>query len=282
MILRDRSWSAALAVLALVAALLVSFGTTDTSSAFLARVVNSTDTAASAPFFTCREANTAPASDLFVYPLAETGGTAAADVSGNSRPGTYTAGGVTYGATGPCGRDTPNRAITLDGSSGYVSGPTQSQAGPAEFTVEVWFKTTTTRGGKLIGFGNLRTGQSASYDRHVYMSNAGSLLFGVFPGAVRTVVSPAGYNDGAWHHVAASLSGTAGMALYVDGALVAANPAIKTAQNYTGFWRVGYDHLNGWTTPPSSFFFAGSLAFAAVYTSALSAEQVQSHYVAGT
>ena len=45
--------------------------------------------------------------------------------------------------------------------------------GPNTFTVEAWFKTTTTTGGKIIGFGNRRPGRSSSYDRHVYMDNAG-------------------------------------------------------------------------------------------------------------
>ena len=38
-----------------------------------------------------------------------------------------------------------------------------------------WFKTSTTHGGKLIGFGNQQTGNSGAYDRHVYMENTGQL-----------------------------------------------------------------------------------------------------------
>ncbi|GAB2935054.1 hypothetical protein GCM10027047_34390 [Rhodococcus aerolatus] len=272
------------AALGVVAALLLSLATISTSSAFSARVTNSTDTAATAPYFTCRAADVAPSSAYFVYPLSETTGTTAADVSaGTNRPGTYTAGGVTYGATGPCERDSPNRGITLNGSTGYVSGPTTTQANPVNFTEEIWFRTTTRTGGKLIGFGNARTGSSGNYDRHLYLSDSGAVYFGVYPNAVRTVNSPAGYNDGTWHHAAASLSSTAGMALYVDGALVATDPATTTAQNYTGYWRIGYDNNSGWGTgTPTSNFFAGSLAFAAVYTSVLTADQVQSHYIAGS
>lgn len=272
------------AALGVVAALLLSLATISTSSAFSARVTNSTDTAATAPFFTCRGADVAPTSAYFVYPLSEaTGATTAADVStGTNRPGTYGPAGVTYGTTGPCERDTPNRGITLNGSTGYVSGPNSTQTNLNNFTEEIWFKTTTTRGGKLIGLGNLRTGGSASYDRHLYMDNSGAIYFGVYPGLVRTVNSRTGYNDGNWHHAAASLSSTAGMALYVDGALVATDPATTTAQNYAGYWRIGYDSNGGWTNSPASNFFAGSLAYAALYTSVLTADQIQSHFVAGS
>ena len=63
----------------------------------------------------------------------------------------------------------------------------------------MWFRTTTADG-KLIGFGNSRTGPSSSYDRHIFMNNAGQPVFGVHPGAVKTITSPGSYADGKWHH----------------------------------------------------------------------------------
>jgi hypothetical protein len=45
----------------------------------------------------------------------------------------------------------------------------------------MWFKTTTTSGGTLIGFGNSQTGVSGSTDRQILMSNTGQLHFGVYP-----------------------------------------------------------------------------------------------------
>lgn len=123
---------------------------------------------------------------------------------------------------------------------------------PAEFSTELWFRTTSSQGGKLIGYGSSSSGNSSSYDRHVYMSNSGELVFGVYPGSAQTIRSAAGYNDGQWHHVVAS-QGAEGMELHVDGALVAENSAVTTAQSYAGYWRVGGDNLNGWPTTPGSF-----------------------------
>ena len=48
---------------------------------------------------------------------------------------------------------------------------------------------------------------------------SGSVAFGVYPGFSATVQSRAGYNDGAWHYVVASLS-SSGMQLFLDGKTV--------------------------------------------------------------
>ncbi|MCZ2403438.1 hypothetical protein IV498_09645 [Paenarthrobacter sp. Z7-10] len=68
---------------------------------------------------------------------------------------------------------------------------------PTVITLEIWFKTTVA-GGKLIDFDNTQTGLSASYDRHLYMTDTGRIVFGVYPGAAKTIAGPLAYNDGAW------------------------------------------------------------------------------------
>jgi hypothetical protein len=271
-----------LAAAAATVALVLSLATVGTTSALTARVTNSTNTAASAPFFTCTGADTAPgpAATTFLYRLLDTSGPTAVDTSGNTQPGTYTASGITYGQPGPCPRDTA-KAITLDGSAGSISGPATTATGPATFTIELWFNTTTTRGGKLIGFGSVRTGSSGQYDRHIYMTDKGQVYFGVYPNAVKTISTTTAYNDGRWHHVAASLSPTTGMALYLDDTPAIRDPATTTAQAYNGFWRIGQDNLNGWTNQPTSTFFAGSLAYAAAYSTVLTPTQISDHYTAG-
>ncbi len=95
-------------------------------------------------------------------------------------------------------------------------------ANPTVYSLEAWFKTTTTSGGKIIGFGDVQTGISTNYDRHVYMQNDGRLVFGAWTGVANTITSASAYNDNAWHHVVATQSGN-GMKLYVDGELVGTN-----------------------------------------------------------
>ncbi|SDH23127.1 PKD repeat-containing protein [Microbacterium sp. 77mftsu3.1] len=162
-------------------------------------------------------------------------------------------------------------------SNGAFASMTDSIEGPTTFAVEAWVKTTSTSGGKIIGFGNSATANSGSYDRHVYMDNDGRVWFGVYPGGVRTVNSNAGYNDGQWHHIVASM-GSDGMKLYLDGKRVAQRSDTTTAQAYNGHWRVGGDNIGGWPNQPSSSHLSGTIDDVAVYGTPLTLAEVQSHY----
>ncbi len=195
------------------------------------------------------------------------------------------AGRVTRGQTGAISGDadksTAFNTSTIASQNNGNAYSTVREQGTDTFTVESWIKTTTTSGGKIIGFGSEQTANSGSYDRQVYMSNSGQIYFGVYPGTVRAINTTQSYRDGQWHHVVATL-GADGMKLYVDGSLKAQRADTTTAQGYQGYWRVGNDNLNGWPDAPSSVQFEGSIDEVAVYNSALSAERVSSHYSVGT
>lgn len=213
------------------------------------------------------------------WPFNETSGSTAADVNGVD-PGTRTS-GVTQGVPGAIAGQ-PGTAYRFPGNSGgFVSTTGTARRAPQIFSVESWIKTTTTSGGKLIGFGNRSTGNSTSYDRHLYMGNTGRLYFGVNPDA-RTIGSPGSYNDGQWHHVVATLS-SAGLYLYVDGAQVAGNPAITYANWISdGYWRIGGDALGNWPGSAGGSYFSGDIDDPAIYLTALTPAQVQAHYAART
>ena len=257
-----------------------------TLGGFTATVANSSDTVSTAGYFTCASAAIGNASTnaYLAYPLKDTGPATVGDVSGNNRSGTYSPLGITYGTAGPCPRDGA-KSVTLNGLTGYITGAA-TLTNPQVFTLEIWFRTTV-GGGKLIGLGTSATGLSTRYDRQLFLSNAGTLTFGVYPGVVRTVTSPASYLDGAWHDAVATLAPSTdpnpGMRLYVDGALVASDPATTGAETDSGYWRIGFDNLAGWgANQPTNFFFTGSLAFASTYTYAFTPAQVTAHYRAGT
>ena len=210
--------------------------------------------------------------------LDEPTGTVAGDTSGNGTTAVYGT-GVTRGAAGPI-TGTTSTAVTLSGTGSGVISASKAVDTPSTYSTELWFDTRTTSGGKLIGFGSSQTGDSGSYDKHVYMTNGGQLVFGTYNGGTVTVTSPRTYNDGAWHHMVAT-QGPGGMALYVDGALVASNN-VTTSQAYGGYWRVGGDNLGGWPNQPRSGYFAGSVDEAAVYPTVLTAAQVAAHFTAAT
>ena len=208
------------------------------------------------------------------WPLGEaSGGTAFADIGGND----LTVGsGVSRGAGGAITGD-PNTATTFNGTSASAAAAQRLEQAPSSFSLEAWFRTTSTAGGKIIGFGNSNTGTSSTYDRHVYMDTSGRVLFGVTEiNQRRTIQSVSGFNDGDYHHVVASLSPSTGMQLFVDGVRVATR-STPVAPNYYGYWRVGGD-----STWSGSQWFNGRIDEVAVYPSVLSGAQVAGHYTLGS
>ncbi len=190
--------------------------------------------------------------------------------------GTYSAGVVRGGSGAPA--NPAGSSIRFPGTGTQALVATNPVNNPTVWSAETWFSTTTTSGGRLIGFGNSGdpNGTSSNYDRYVYMLDDGTLRYGIWTGAATTLTSPATYNDGTWHHVVAT-HGPGGMQLFVDGALVASGPAVAP-QAYTGYWRLGADHTWGGATSDG---FAGSLDEAAVYDKQLSAATVAQHYQLG-
>ncbi|WP_395245667.1 LamG-like jellyroll fold domain-containing protein [Agromyces sp. MMS24-K17] len=212
------------------------------------------------------------ASDPLVYfRLGEAAGAVAKDSGPQAADGGYL-GSYSLGAAGAL-VDVADTAARFNG--GFVA--TSSQFGPSTtYSTEAWFKTTTTVGGKITGFGNSNSGLSNNYDRHVYMQDDGHLVFGTWTGQTNTITSPQPYNDGVWHQVVATQS-SAGMKLYVDGVLVGTNPQTQ-AEGYSGYWRAGGDVTWGSSSP----WFDGDIDEFAVYPVALSADTVQSHYALGS
>ncbi len=168
----------------------------------------------------------------------------------------------------------PDGAAAFDGSRTVAD--SQSTPAPAAFSLEAWVRTNTSTGGRVVGFGSAATGTSSTFDRHVYLDDAGHLVFGTYQGGAQVASSSLTYNDDAWHHVVATQSG-AGMVLYVDGLEVATNTTTAGAA-YAGYWRIGGDSLAGWPSQPTSSAFTGSIDDVAVYPKALTGAQVQQHY----
>lgn len=198
--------------------------------------------------------------------LADSAG--AEDLAAGSGAGLRTDGAVTGEATG---------AGTFDGTANGVAVDNGILRGPDEVTTEAWVRTTTTAGGKIMGFGNVAAGVSRVTDRNLYMDDTGRIYFGVYNGAVRTVNSSASYNDGQWHHIASTL-GPGGMFLYIDGARAAFRTDVTTGRVFDGYWRIGSDLVGTWPGQPTSGSLKGDIDEVAVYPAAIGLQQIQSHY----
>lgn len=205
--------------------------------------------------------------------LGEGGGTAQ-DWVGSDSPG--------YGSgisadTGDSPTASGRNASAFNGSSSAFVASTKQIQGPYTFSQEVWFKTSAAGGGRISGFGDSNTTTSYGQDRSLYVDATGHLTFGVWDAAhsvADLLSSPGTVNDGSWHQAVATLS-SQGMSLYLDGKLVASNPSVTKAENYVGYWRVGYDPT--WSGNPG---LVGDIADYSVYPSALTAAQVNRHWVA--
>jgi signal peptidase I len=195
------------------------------------------------------------------WKLDDTAGTTAADTSGNNRTGTYNS-TWTKSQVGALVDQTPNvaakeanaNAPAASTSCVYTTSATgMATPGPMTYSEVIWFKTTSTKGGKLIGLENNRTGVSDSsgaggqYDRMMYMDANGEIWFGVYNNTEIVAHSQAGLNDGNWHMAAATMSTTTGMSLYIDGKLVGTNAnTISETETQASYWRVGCGNLAGW------------------------------------
>lgn len=236
------------------------------------------------------------------WKLDDTTGTTAADSSGNARTGTYNS-TWTKSQVGALVDQSPNLAATETNAAApaantscvYTTSTTgMATPGPMTYSEVIWFKTTSTTGGKLIGLENNRTGVSDSasaggqYDRMMYMDPTGEIWFGVYDNTEIVAHSQAGLNDGKWHMAAATMSTTAGMSLYIDGKLVGTNAnTVSETETKVSYWRVGCGNLAGWggdwngSNAPTNteadnlnYPFNGSLDEATVWLSTLTSTQI--------
>ena len=201
------------------------------------------------------------------------------DSAGGGRSGVLT-GSATFQHTPAAIPHDPSKALLLTGKETRVVSALRSP-GPTTWTQETWFKTTTTTGGVMLGFGERPTMKSYHGDRQLFMSDDGRVSFGIsLEGQPSTVIaSPKSYNDGVWHHVAATHD-ESGMTLYLDGARVRHSPETRVRPQ-AGYWRVGHDEMANWPNRSTSLNFSGALDETAIYPTALTPRQILNHYALG-
>jgi hypothetical protein len=220
------------------------------------------------------------------FRMEEPDGNAAGSNGSSTLGGTYVNGSTRAGQGGALAKY-PGTSTRFDGADDFLR-TDQRKPAPTVYSVELWFKTSTTSGGRLIGYGNKAmingipwtSPNSTRYDRHIYMTNTGKLVFGTHGSSRVTITSTGSYNNNVWHHVVAT-QGPSGMALYVDGRKAASN-TVTSAMSINGYWRVGGDGIStSWPSAPTSGFFAGNIDEAAVYPTALTSTQIANHYTLG-
>lgn len=195
------------------------------------------------------------------------GATAAGDESANDNDGTY----VGSPTLGVAGRITGNTAVTLDGTSQYVTVPDAATLDVGDvFTVEAWIKrgslgTTQTVLTKVghFRFWFIAAGTFPADSFRLTTANGGPIVTSTVTVSDTTT----------WHHVVATKDGPT-VKLYLDGVDVTGTVTDSTLTNSTGAFQVG-------ASVSGTSFWDGSIDEVAMYPTALSAARVLAHYEEG-
>jgi hypothetical protein len=199
--------------------------------------------------------------------LAEASG-AAVDEAGHAAGGAYT-GGVTRGVPGALVTD-PNLAARFDGTSGYVSVPDNGFLHVGDvFSYELWVKRGATLGvtQRLLHKGGGTASLGFGTNNKVVLIPGGA-------GTAALATSTIAITDQNWHHIVATKDG-ATTRLYIDGVDRTAAGTNTTMTSNTTALNIGRATTN-------SAYFDGTLDEVAIYPSALTSQQILTHYQAGT
>lgn len=185
--------------------------------------------------------------------LGEASGTAAADASGNSRPGTYNGTATTdydLGETGLVGD--ANAAIEIKTNNGWVRSNAQHAIGNpgsgATLAIAIKINSGASAGAILTKHaGSSPTGSSGNRDPWLYLGSDGKLRAAFWSGAQSIITSSMVVNDGVARliHMRIGADGTEGVELYVNGVLdgsVSAAPSLT----YSGYITAGRNNITGW------------------------------------
>ncbi|WP_075322580.1 LamG-like jellyroll fold domain-containing protein [Acidithiobacillus albertensis] len=211
------------------------------------------------------------------WPLNETGGTVANDLSGNGFNGTFE-GGVTLASVAfPAGGMAP----VFNGSSGYVTGSQLITSATANVALEAWVNfqgVSTPPGSCFLKNGTYQNGYSFGNSNGTY-DNSGNYFLGLYEiTSWNPTTSPIGTTG--WQHCVNVIGPNSESAFYINGVQVATN-SNSNIDGPTGEWVIGADDANSSSANAIARFFSGALCNAAIYNSALTATQIQNHYNAG-
>lgn len=214
-------------------------------------------------------------SPLVYWRLGDASGATATDSSGNSRSGTY-ANTPTLGVAGLLTGD-PDTAVTLNGTSQYVTIAGAAWMNVADYSIEFWVKSNV-HGARCMASRDSGTGSVKMWDVSWDQGGTtGKIEFLTFSGTsnTNTLFTVGTYDNNIRHHVVATKSGNT-MSLYVDGALENSNTASFTAYNTstTQGMEVGRRGAN-------TQFYSGTIDEFAFYSGALSLQRIGVHFSAG-
>ena len=168
--------------------------------------------------------------------------------------------------------------------SNYFDKTSETKLKLSQFSVAAWFKTSSDFASDVMivnkgGFGSETAGQNMNYG--IWMNSAQRIKAGfeTSSGTDYFVTSPSSYNDGKWHYAVVTYGGST-VILYIDGVQVASKSTGGASPDISGAKPVRVA-ANSRTTPPTGYFFIGSIDEVRVWNDDLTATQQASAF-AGT
>lgn len=215
---------------------------------------------------------------LAFYPInssVDPTGTTATDLSGNGNNGTYNGTDPEFNTVPGPSPFIPN-ALYFDGSFSYVDLSTGTNAAILNFggtiTMEAWVQAASPTVGSSPPADILGKGYDGT-DEMTLRADGGYYYGGFYNGG--TYAASGGVETTNWTYLVSTYDGT-NWNLYVNGALVQANPASVGAVSFTTPWAIG----DG-TSETANRLFEGNICEVAIYTNGLTAAQVLNHFYMG-
>jgi len=208
---------------------------------------------------------TAPAGALLYYPFNETSGSSVADQSGGAHNGTV-AGGGTFSA------GMLKNALTLDGSTGYVTVPAGILDTTKDLSIAFWIKVKTdTQWQRVLDFGKSSTTGYMFITTHPGPTST-NIRFAISKttNAAEQTVEGTPLGTGTWKHIVLVLS-SAGGVFYVDGVKGTANAALTLRPSDLGATTNNWIGRSQYTADP---YFAGQIDELSIYGRALTDAEV--------
>ena len=209
-----------------------------------------------------------------------TRGSVGSVVSGNGRYAAFYSSSPNF-----LGGDPNTSADFYDAYEGRVAMPNDAIRGSTTLTIEAWFKTTVN--GVIIGMSDASFRKSwepgadpTQWVPAIYVGTDGKLR-GKLWGGNGEFSSVGAVNDGRWHQVALTGSGSS-QSLYLDGGQVG---TLSGSIDHLSMWAnyIGMGMWTNWTAGGTGWSsFDGQIDEVSVYRTALSSTRVQQHYQART
>lgn len=159
-----------------------------------------------------------------------------------------------------------NQGAGFAGSSFITLSSTAPQTGSGAFSIQCWFKTTTSANAVFVHFGSANTNQSVQFGIGT------TKLQGNFYGGGGVVTSAADVNDGVFHHGFLTFNGSV-IKIYLDGNLVGTSGSI-TPNIVSSLNRIG-------ARDGGSDAFIGAIDEVGMWSRELSIAEIKSLYAGG-